>query len=63
MQSAIKLGDDGMRIVLDVPESELPKAIALISLRKNVLRVSIEADGNNSVNNQKSKIERLNSNE
>lgn len=41
IQSAIKTGDDGMRLTLDIPESELANAVALISLRKCVLKVEI----------------------
>lgn len=41
IQSAIKIGE-GMRIMLDISETELPKAIALISMRDTVLRVTIE---------------------
>jgi hypothetical protein len=42
IQSAIKIGDAGMRIQLDVPESEMPAAVKLIAMRDAVLRVTIE---------------------
>jgi hypothetical protein len=40
IQSAIKVGD-GMRIQLDIPESELPRAIKVVDLREAVLQVTI----------------------
>lgn len=42
IQSAIKIGQDGMRIQLDIPETEVENAIALIALRDVVLRVTVE---------------------
>jgi len=42
IQSAIKIGDAGMRIQLDVPESEMAQAVRVIGLRDVVLRVTIE---------------------
>ena len=44
IQSAIKIGQDGMRIQLDIPETEMENAIALIALRDVVLRVTVEVD-------------------
>jgi hypothetical protein len=44
IQSAIKIGQDGMRIQLDIPETEMENAIALIALRDVVLRVAVEVD-------------------
>ena len=44
IQSAIKVGDAGMRIQLDVPESEMAQAVRLITLRDVVLRVTVEAE-------------------
>ena len=43
-QSAIKIGGDGARIQLDVPESELGAMLGLIAWRGKVLRVKIEAE-------------------
>ncbi|MDP6769071.1 MAG: hypothetical protein QF704_00060 [Anaerolineales bacterium] len=42
IQSAIKVGSDGMRLTLDVPESDLEDAVALLALRDQVLRVTVE---------------------
>jgi hypothetical protein len=44
IQSAIKLGDDGMRITLDIPESEMANALALIAMRNQVLSVTIAVE-------------------
>lgn len=44
IQSAIKVGDDGMRIQLQIPESEMPSAVALIAMRDKVLKVTIDVD-------------------
>lgn len=42
IQSAIKVGQDGMRIQLDIPESEMVRAVLLLALREKVLKVTIE---------------------
>lgn len=44
--SQLKIGRDGMRIQLDVPESELANALPLVKWRDVVLRVTIEPEGN-----------------
>lgn len=41
--AAIKVGTDGMRITLDVPESEMAQAVKLLTMRDTVLRVTVEA--------------------
>jgi hypothetical protein len=41
IQSAIKIGSDGMRIQLDVPETEKPKALPVIAMNRQVLEVTI----------------------
>lgn len=41
IQTAIKIGSDGMRIQLDVPETEKPKAIPVIAMTHKVLEVTI----------------------
>ena len=41
IQSAIKIGQDGMRIQFDVPETEMGNAIELLAWRDRVLRVTI----------------------
>ena len=59
IQSAIKVGQDGMRIQLDIPESEMANAVELLGLRDCVLSVEIERDGvNKSLRNGKAKIDR-----
>lgn len=42
IQSAIKAGQDGMRIQLDIPESEMANAVELLAMRNAVLRVTVE---------------------
>jgi len=42
IQSAIKIGQDGMRLQLDVPEREMANAVEVLTLRGEVLRVTIE---------------------
>jgi hypothetical protein len=46
IMSAIKVtgNDDGMRIQLDIPESELGNAARLLLMRKEVLKVTIEVE-------------------
>lgn len=46
MQSAIKVGDDGMRISLDIAESELANAIGIIGMRNCVLKIEISKANN-----------------
>ena len=41
IQTAIKIGNDGMRIQFDVPEAEKPKAIPVIAMTHKVLEVTI----------------------
>ena len=42
IQSAIQRGQDGMRIKLDIPESDVGLAAALLALQSTRLRVTIE---------------------
>jgi hypothetical protein len=42
IQSAILIGDDGMRISLHIPEVEVPNAVGLIAMRDRRLRVTVE---------------------
>ena len=42
IQSAIKIGQDGARIQLDIPETELAKFMPGLLLRDRILRVTIE---------------------
>lgn len=46
IQSAIKITGDGsgMRIVLDIPESEMSEAVKLMLYRQVPLRISVEVD-------------------
>lgn len=43
IQSAIKVGQDGMRIQLDIPETEMANAVELLAMRNVVLKVTVEA--------------------
>lgn len=43
IQSAIKIGQDGMRIQLDIPESEMGNAVELLAMRNVVLSITATA--------------------
>ena len=43
IQGAIKRGQDGMRIQLDIPESEMGNAVELIGMMNAVLKITVEA--------------------
>ena len=45
IQSAIQVGNDTMRLRLDVPDTELVNALPLLGLRNEVLKVTIELGG------------------
>lgn len=57
IQSAIKVRGDcgGMRIQLDIPESEMPEAIKILAWRMKILQVTIEP-----APEERQKYERLN---
>jgi hypothetical protein len=42
IQSAIKVGDSGMRLQLDIPETEMANAVELLAMRNVVLKVTVE---------------------
>lgn len=42
IQSAIKVGQDGARIQLDIPETEMPAIVRLMLMRGKVLRITVE---------------------
>lgn len=46
IQSAVKVSGngDGMRIQLDIPETEVPNAVDLLAMRGKVLRVTVEVE-------------------
>lgn len=44
IQSAIKIGQDGMRLQLDIPETEMGNALGIIAWRDRVLVVTIEPE-------------------
>ncbi len=54
IQSAIKIGQDGMRIQLDVPENQLGNAIELLAWRDRILEISIKPAMINMENHGKS---------
>jgi hypothetical protein len=49
IQSAIKISGsgDGIRVQLDIPESEVPNALPLLGWREMALRVTVEPLKNN----------------
>lgn len=54
IQSALKTGGDGARVLFEVPESEMGQWAKLIMMRGEVLRVTVEV--NESVKSGKSKV-------
>jgi hypothetical protein len=46
IQTAIRISGDGngMRILLDIPESDVPAAVTLLALRESVLIVTVEPE-------------------
>ena len=44
IQSAIKIGKDGARITLEIPESDLAKFLPVVTMRGRLLNVKITAD-------------------
>jgi hypothetical protein len=46
IQSAVKISGngDGMRIQLDIPETEMGNAVQLLAMREKVLKVTIEVE-------------------
>ena len=42
IMSGIKTGGDGMRVQFDIPESDMPEAVKLLTMRGKVLRVTVE---------------------
>lgn len=53
MQAAIKVGSDGMRITLDIPESEMAAALHLVTMRDKVLNVTISARAENVIGSKR----------
>lgn len=44
IQSAIRVGQDGARIQLDIPETEMPSIVRLMLMRGVVLRITVEVE-------------------
>lgn len=44
IQSAIRIGQDGARIQLDIPETELGNVMPIVAMRNKVLSVTIVAE-------------------
>ena len=55
IQTAIKVYGDaqGMRIQLEIPESEMAEAVGLLALRDKVFRVTVERDDRESASRHK----------
>ena len=51
IQSAIRISGhrNGMRITLEIPQSEMAEAVKLLMWRQRVLRVTIEPEAENSL--------------
>lgn len=56
IQSAIKRSGDGggMRIQLDIPESEMAQAVHLLALTSVILRITVEVDADQPTARRKS---------
>lgn len=44
IQSAISAGGDGIRLKLDVPETDMPEALKMVTLKGKVFRVTVEPE-------------------
>lgn len=44
IMTGLSTGNDGMRIKLDIPETEMGEAAKLLAMRGQVLRVSVEVE-------------------
>jgi hypothetical protein len=44
IQSAIKRGQDGMRIQFDIPETEMANAVELLAMMNMVLRITVQTE-------------------
>lgn len=44
IQSAIKVGPDGARVQLDIPETEMPAIVRLMLMRGKLLKITVEID-------------------
>ena len=42
LQSAIRTGGDGMRITIEVPETDMGQAVKLIAMRGKRLKITVE---------------------
>ena len=42
LQSAIRTGGDGMRVTLEIPETEMGQAVKLVAMRGKRLKVTVE---------------------
>lgn len=42
LQSAIRTGGDGMRVTLEMPETEMGQAVKLVAMRGKRLKVTVE---------------------
>lgn len=42
IQSGIQTGSDGMRLKIDIPESEMGEAVKLVAMKGKLLRVTVE---------------------
>lgn len=59
LQSAIQVhgGGDGMRIKLEIPESEMANAVELLTMREVLLKVTVESETNRGVDGETEKYE------
>lgn len=47
IMSGIRTGNDGMRLTLDIPESDVEDAVPLIALRNMPLKITVQVDDSN----------------
>jgi hypothetical protein len=57
--SQMKIGKDGMRLQLEIPETELPEALKLVLWRDVVLKVTVEPEGQAGAGNGRTDKDKL----
>ena len=53
IMSGIKTGGDGMRVQFDIPETDMPEAVKLLTMRGKVLIITVETESETSERHRK----------
>ena len=53
IMSGIKTGGDGMRVQFDIPETDMPEAVKLLTMRGKVLIITVETESETSGRHRK----------